>query len=130
MNLTLMPKTRITFTDVRKIAAALPDVEESTVYGSPGLKVCGKMLACIPTHRSAEPDSLAVSIGFERREALIADAPEIYYLRDHYVNYPVVLVRLPRIRHDALQDLLNASWKFVTSETARRKQARRKSKQG
>jgi hypothetical protein len=69
-----------------------------------------------------------VSIGFDRRETLIADAPEIYYLKDHYVNYPVVLVRLLRISHDALQDLLNASWKFVTSQTAGRKQARRRSK--
>lgn len=123
-----MPKTRIMFAEVCRIAAALPDVEQSTFYGSPALKVCGKLLASIPTHKSAEPDSLIVSVSFERREALIADAPEIYYLKDHYVNYPVVLVRLPCIRHDALRDLLSASWKFVTRENARRKEARRRSK--
>jgi hypothetical protein len=30
-------------------------VEESTAYGSPALKVRGKLLACVPAHRSAEP---------------------------------------------------------------------------
>ena len=30
----------------------------------------------------------------------------MYYLTDHYVNYPVVLVRLSRIHLDALKDLL------------------------
>ena len=125
---TVMPNTRITFTTVCKIAEMLPNVEESTMYGSPCLKVAGKLLACVPTHKSAEPGSLIVSVGFERREGLIADAPEIYYLKEHYVNYPVVLVRLPHIHQDALRDLLNESWKFVSSETVRRKQAGRGSK--
>jgi hypothetical protein len=45
----------INFDSVRKIGLALPGVEESTAYGSPALKVRGKLLACVPSHRSAEP---------------------------------------------------------------------------
>jgi hypothetical protein len=56
--------------------------------------------------RSAEPDSLAVSIDFDQRAEFLAEAPDVYYLTDHYVNYPVVLVRLSRIHLDALKDLL------------------------
>jgi hypothetical protein len=44
----------------------------------------------------------------EQRAGLLAEAPETYYLTDHYRNYPVVLVRLSRIRIDQLRDhLLN-----------------------
>ena len=40
------------------------------MYGAPALKIKGKLLACIPTHKSAEPDSLAVRIDFDQRDAL------------------------------------------------------------
>src|SRR5215472_10936066 len=57
----------ISFDTVRKIGLALPGVETSTAYGSPALKVRGKLLACVPAHRSAEPCSLAVRVGFDDR---------------------------------------------------------------
>jgi hypothetical protein len=78
-------------------------------------------LTCIAVHRSAEPDSLAVRIDFDRRVELMAAAPDVYYLTDHYVNYPVVLVRLSRIRAGALQDLLGMALRFVTKKTPRAK---------
>jgi len=84
----------------------LPGVEESTAYGSPALKVHGKLLACVPAHRSAEPGSLVVRIGFEDRAELLATAPDVYYLMDHYVDNTPVLVRLSRVNHDVLRDLL------------------------
>ncbi len=112
-----MPRAKIDFETVRRIALDLPGVEESTTYGSPSLKVRGKLLAVIPIHKSAEPDSLAVRIAFDRRAELLAAAPEVYYLTDHYVNYPVVLVRLSRIHPDALRDLLGMGWRFVTTKT-------------
>ena len=98
------------------MALDLSDVEESTTYGSPALKVRGKLLACIPIHKSAEPDSLAVRIDFDRRAELLSVAPEVYYLTDHYLNYPVVLVRLSRIHADSLRDLLGMAWRFVTAK--------------
>lgn len=109
-------KKKIDFDTVRKMALALPGVEEGTTYGTPALKVRGKLLACIPTNKAAEPGSLAVSIAFDRREELLAAAPDVYYLADHYVNYPVVLVRLSRIHADALRDLLGGAWRFATAK--------------
>ena len=114
-----MPKRKLDFEAVRRIALSLPDVEESTAYGSPALKIRGKLMACIPTHRSAEPESLVVCIDFVRREELLATDPEVYYLKDHYVNYPSVLVRLSRIHPDALRDLLGMAWRFVTTTKPR-----------
>jgi hypothetical protein len=112
-----VPRKKIDFDTVRTMARDLAGVEESTMYGSPAFKVRGKMLAVIPVHKSAEPGSLGVSIDFERRAELLAEAPDVYYLTDHYVNYPVVLVRLARIDADALRDLLGGAWRFVTSKS-------------
>jgi hypothetical protein len=90
------------------------------MYGAPALKLNGQLLACVPTHKSAEPDSLAVRIDFDQRDSLIADAPDTYYLKPHYLNYPCVLVRLKRIHSDALNELLKASWQFVNSRSRKR----------
>jgi hypothetical protein len=109
-----MPRRTIDFDTVRRLARELGDVEDSTIHGAPSLKVRGKLLACIPVHKSAESGSLAVRIDFDHRGELIATAPDVYYLTDHYVNYPTVLVRLSRIKPDALKDLLGMAWSFVT----------------
>ena len=110
-----------TFDTVRKIGLALPDVEEGTMYGTPALKLRGKLLACMTSHKSAEPNSLAVRLGFEQRDAMIADDPETYYLKPHYVGYPVVLVRLSRVSRAALDDLLHAAWRAVSASAPQRK---------
>jgi len=73
-----MRRSTITFDTVRKIGLALPRVEESTAYGSPALKVRGKLLACVPAHRSAEPGSLVVRVGFDDRAELLAAAPDYH----------------------------------------------------
>lgn len=77
------------------------------------------MFACLAINRSAEPNTLAVCIDFDQRDELIAEQPRTYYLTDHYVNYPCVLVRLSRIREDALRDLLLMGWRFISSTKRR-----------
>ena len=106
------------FAGVRKLGLALPDVEQATMYGAPALKVRGHMFACMASHKSAEPNTLVVVVGFEERDELIAADPETYYLKDHYVNYPSVLVRLSRIAPDPLRDLLLKGWRYTASHHA------------
>ena len=121
-----MPTKRTTFDAVREIALGLPGVEQGTTYGSPAFKVGGKMFACLAVHRSAEPNTLAVRMDFEERDGLIAADPKTYYLTDHYVDYPCVLVRLTRVRHDALRDLLLIGWRFVSAAKSRTVAKRRR----
>jgi hypothetical protein len=102
-----------TFAAVEAIGGALPDVEVTTAWGQPALKVHGKMFLCMASHKSAEPNSLIVMMPFADREALVEDDPATYYLKDHYLNYPCVLVRLTRIRLDALRDLVVGAHRFV-----------------
>lgn len=105
--------TKLTFAMVREIALALPDVEEGSIYGVPALKLHGRLLACVAINKSAEPDSLVVRTGFDERAALVSEEPIIYYVTDHYVNHPVVLVRMSKIGVDKLQDLLRSAWRFI-----------------
>jgi hypothetical protein len=109
-----MPSMKSGFDTVREIALAFPGVEQGTAYGSPAFKVDGKMFACLAVNRSAEPNTLVVCIDFDQRDELIAEAPKTYYLTDHYVDYPCVLVRLARVRPDALRDLLLMGWRFMS----------------
>jgi len=120
-----MPGSRIDFGTVKTIGLSLPGVEVGTAYGAPALKLRGKLVACLPTHRSAEPNSLAVRIEFDKRSVLMASAPGTYYLKDHYRNHPVVLVRMSCIGLDELRNLLKMSWQFVDAETRRSKRQRK-----
>src|SRR5271155_3935880 len=113
-----MPRSTINFDTVGKIGLALPSVEESTAFGAPALKVHGKLLACVPSHRSPEPGSLAVRVGLDDRAELLAAAPDVYYVTDHYLNYTAVLVRMSRVTPDVLRDLLGMAHRFVTARRA------------
>lgn len=104
---------------VKRLAAALPRVEHGTIYGSPALKVDGRMFACVAIHKSAEPNTLAVRMAIPERDELVAADHRTFYLTDHYVDHPVVLVRLARIRDDALRDLLGTGWRFMAKKGAR-----------
>lgn len=110
-----MSRKKVDFDRVRQIALALPGVEESTMYRAPAVKLRKKLMACPAIHRSAEANTLAVRIDFDQRDELIDEDPDVYYLKDHYVNYPIVLVRMSRISEDALRDLLDMSWRFASS---------------
>jgi hypothetical protein len=118
------------FTTVRTFALALPDVEEGTSWGVPAWRLRGKLMACAPTHKTAEPDSLVVLLDFAQRDELLAAEPDVYYLKEHYVDYPCLLVRLKRIHPDALRDLLGMSWTHADSKAKRKRPVRKTAKRG
>jgi hypothetical protein len=122
-----MPGRPIKFDTVRDIALTFPGVEESTAYGSPALKVHGKVMAGIPVHRrEVEPGSLVVRVDFDDRAERLAAEPDVYYVTDHYAGYSAVLVRLSRVNREVLRDLLGMAWKFVTREAAQRSPTRKR----
>ncbi len=113
------------FGNVRKIGLALPQVEESASYGKPALKVRGKMFVCMSSHKSAEPDSLVLRVDFDQRAELLAGDPAVYYITDHYKDHPAVLVRLRKVRPDALKDIVTMAYRHVTRESARAAKSKR-----
>ena len=99
----------VTFDTVRQIAKTLPAAEESTSYGTPAFKVKGKLFARL--HQDGE--SLVIGVDFEAREEMMSAEPEKFYITDHYLNYPWMLVRMSKVSLDELRDLLIGSWRRV-----------------
>jgi hypothetical protein len=106
---------RSRFKTVESIGRTLPGVEVTTTWGKPALKAHGKMFVCMASHKSAEPNTLVVMMDFADRDALLEDDPDTYYLKDHYLNYPCVLVRLSRVRADALRDLITGAYRYIST---------------
>src|SRR5215470_10723703 len=118
-------KKVITFDTVREIGLKLPGVEEGLAYGTPVLRVNGHIFTGIPINREVEPNSLGVWLtDFDQRDALIEEEPETYYVKPHYLSYPIVLVRLGRVSREALEDLVIGAHRA----NARRPPAKRRAK--
>jgi hypothetical protein len=111
----------ITFEQVRKIALSLENVEESTSYGTPAFKSGGKLLARL----REDGDSLVVGTTFEERQEMLDADPETYYITDHYLKYPWILVRLSRVSSDVLRDLLIRARRLALSKSSRAPKRRR-----
>lgn len=112
----------MTFRQALKIARSLGDVAESTSYGTPAIKIDGQLVARL----KEDGDSLVVGISYEERAEMMDSEPEIYYITDHYLNAPWVLVRLSKVHPDALRDLLGGAMKIASAAAARKKAARRR----
>ena len=111
--------TGISFDTVRELGLSFPRAQEGRYYGMPALKVDGEVFVVQTSHRSAEPNSISVPVGFERRDELIATGPRVFYLKRHYEPHPVVLVRLDRITRKDLQRLLLQAYDAVSSGSVR-----------
>jgi hypothetical protein len=92
-----------------KIVLKLPGTEESTSYGTPSVKVKGKILSRLRTEAEG---GLALACDFVDREMLLQAEPDVFFLTDHYRNYPMILVHLDKIRSDALPDLVERAWRM------------------
>ena len=102
-----MKARKIGWDTVREIARTLPGAEESTSYGTPAFKVKGKLFA----RQHQDGESLVVGVDFEEREEMMSAEPEKFYITDHYLKYPWMLVRMSKVRPDELRDLVIRSWR-------------------
>src|ERR1700704_4612172 len=80
----------VTFDLIRELALQLPGVEEGTSYGTAALRVKGKFLARL----KEDGESVVFRVGFDERDLLMQTKPEVFYITDHYLGYPAVLMRL------------------------------------
>ena len=99
----------ITFDTVRRIGLTLPGVVESTSYGTPALKVKGKLIV----RMWEDGETMVLKTTFEERDELMAADPETYFITDHYLNYEYVLVNLKRVSEEALSDLLRGAHRLA-----------------
>jgi hypothetical protein len=55
-------------------------------------------------------------MSIEDRQELIEADPETYFITDHYLEYPYILVKLARVTPDAMRDLLRGAWRSAAAE--------------
>ena len=99
----------MTFETVRRLAIPLPGVEEGTSYGTPALKVKGKLFARL--HDNGE--WLVVRIDLDERAMRLRTDPDVFLVTEHYLGYPWILVRLSDVEEDELRELLQDAWRLV-----------------
>ena len=100
----------VSFPEVSKLGRALRGVTESTSYGTPALKVGGKLFARL----KEDGETLVLRMDFVNRDLLLRAEPDLFFLTDHYLNYPWILLRLTRVTSKRLAELLEDAWRLVT----------------
>ncbi len=100
----------MTFDEVRAIGLTLPQVTDGTSYGTPALKVKGKLLVRLRD----DIDAIVLPMPFDRRDELIAENPDTYFITDHYAPYEYVLAHLARLNAAQVRDLLGVAYRLVT----------------
>ena len=93
-----------------QIAMDLPGAEQVTAYRTPGVKIAGKFMS---RWRTEAEGALAIRCDFLDREILLQAQPEVFFVTDHYRDYPMILVRLDKIRKAALRDIAERAWHHV-----------------
>jgi hypothetical protein len=104
--------TGVTFEQVRTVALTFPGVEDGTSYGTPALKVRGKLLARV--HQSI--DCLVLRADFLDRQILMQSAPGVFFITDHYRDYPWVLMRFSAVEARELPQLIERAWRLVAPQ--------------
>ena len=95
----------MTWEDVLAVARELPEIEETTSYGRPALKVRGKLVAALRTN----PDALVVRCDLDEKPLLLEARPDILFETPHYHGWGYMLVRLDASLEDA-REFLTDSW--------------------
>ena len=97
-----------TWEDVLAAGLRLPEVEESTWFGTPSLKVRGKSFCRLRT----DPDALVLRVvDMHEREALLQGQPDAFFSTPHYDGWPYVLVRPEQVDPVELRELIEEAWR-------------------
>lgn len=93
------------FERLKQAARSLPDVVESTSYGTPALKTGKKLLT-----RVKDAETAVVMCPLDEKEMLLQAAPGIYFETDHYKGWPALLIRMEAASDDELRHRLERTW--------------------
>lgn len=80
------------------------------VHGTPSVKVRGKFLS---RWRTEAECGLAIRSDFVDRQIMLQARPDVFFLTDHYLNYPMILVRLEKATGKILQDVAERGWRLI-----------------
>ena len=116
-----------TFEDVRRLGMELPEVVESTSYGTPALKVRKKGFCRMWGEREHRRDQvfdtevLVLFCDLEMKVVLLENHPDVLFTVPHYDGYGSVLVRLADVDLDDLAEWLEESYRTKAPDTLLRR---------
>src|SRR3954464_11497009 len=107
--------------DVRRFALALPETAEDVSRELSSWRVRKKTFAWERPLRQSDrralgedaPSGPILGARVEHliaKEALLADDPGVFFTTPHFDGYPAVLVRLPRIGVELLEEVVAEAW--------------------
>lgn len=95
-----MPLTRA---QARTLMLSIPGTDERPYFNKPATFIHDRFLAKV--HDSE--DAITLQVGSMEMRAMMLEAePELFYIIDHYRNFPFVLARLSALTQKSLKEML------------------------
>src|ERR1700689_5430500 len=110
--------------DVRRLALALPQVEEIDSDGFDFRGAGSGFVWSYPERRQGQPrrirtDIAVLYVGDEaEKQALLLGEPDIFFTAPEYGGWPLVLVRLAEVSPGRLAELVTDAWRMRVPEAA------------
>ncbi len=104
--------------DVRRVALTLPHVEEIDSDGFDFRVGNRGFVWSYPERRPGKPrqirtDIAVLYVGDEaEKQALVLGEPDLFFTTAHYDGWPLVLLRLPDVDVDRLDELVTDAWRM------------------
>jgi hypothetical protein len=97
----------ITRAQLKTIAMSFPGALEKLSYGKPSFFILKKFF----TRLRSEDDSIVLIVdSIDERDMLLEADPKMYFITDHYRDYPSVLARRKEIDSKTLKAMLEHRW--------------------
>lgn len=97
----------MTFEEIRRLALEFPGTQEGTSYGTPAFRIRGRFLGRL---HDSEP-AFVLRMDLETRDFVTKARPDVFYVTDHYHDYPAVLVRYEAIDAEDLREYIEDAWR-------------------
>ena len=94
---------------------------EGPYFGKPAIFVAEKFLTRV--HHKEEAMVLAIG-SMEMRDVMLEAEPKLFYITEHYKNFPYLLARLSKLNKETLKDLLVARLKQIEAKKPKRRLAK------
>ena len=107
----------VSWDDVVAHAVTLPEVAESTSYGTPSIKVADRLMGRL---RTESEGLFALKCSAADKEALVAGPDPAFSTTPHYDGYDYVLVDLELVDRDELFELVDDAWRIAAPATLRK----------
>ncbi|WP_297113374.1 hypothetical protein [uncultured Devosia sp.] len=103
------PDLETGFRRLAKLAQDRPlaEVEKSTSYGTPALKVAGATFV-----RMLDETTAVLQCPVDQKALLMEISPGIYFETDHYVGHDAMLINLEKISDEELSLRLHDAWEY------------------